>query len=563
MLSVSAWTLLAVLGAGGETVLLDFTAPWCGPCRSMAPAIHRLESEGFPVRQIDIDQNPQLASRFGVTGVPCFVMLADGREVGRIEGAVGYDQLTQLFAAARYSPQSASSEAEIRAQSPDRMGLGGRLRQMVGGRRGEPAAPEQPSVSPPASVAATPGDYPMSDAGLEPPAALGLRSAPPPSAPPASSVPAMASAYNSPPPSRSEIASAPAAASQVNAPSASSPSAEQQALAASVRLRIDDGQFFSYATGSVIGVRSGEALVLTCGHVFRDSQGRGAITVERFGAGAQGGVEGRLIGYDLEADLALVSVPAAPGMAPVPVAPRDAYMREGLRVFSIGCDRGAEPSLREGRLAAVNRYLGTPNLVVSGRPVVGRSGGGLFDPQGRLLGVCRAADEQVDEGVYVSYQAVHAQLLEWGAGDVLLQAERASPPLAQQPSPAATAPSQTPAAAALATVADQPAGFDYTQISFESPAGSVAGASSAQNSAPAAALAEAVFVVHAGSNGQGSVMLVERPSQALLEQLTHEAKVPLGADLQLPPAVRMAAEAGGAALSAANPLVRGQSPFPR
>jgi hypothetical protein len=316
-----------------------------------------------------------------------------------------------------------------------------------------------------------------------------------------------------------------------------------------VRLKIDDGQFFSYATGTVIGLRpGGEALVLTCGHVFRDSQGRGAITVERFGGQASGPVPGRLLSYDLEDDLGLVSVPAAAGLAPAPVAPRDAYVRDGQRVFSVGCDRGAEPSLREGRVAGVNRYLGTPNLVATGRPVVGRSGGGLFDEEGRLLGVCRAGDVQVEEGVYVSYQAVHPQLLEWGAGDALQAAPAAGNALAQEAPPAASPPPRE--ATAIAGGADRPADFDYTQVSLE---GYAAGAPSpvAASPSPAASLAEAVFIVQAGSDGQGSVMLVERPSRALLEQLAQETKVPVSADLHLPPVLRTAAEAAG-------PLVRGQ-----
>ena len=53
--------------------------------------------------------------------------------------------------------------------------------------------------------------------------------------------------------------------------------------------------------------RAGEALVLTCGHVFRDSQGKGRVTVDLFGPGAPKNVVGQVIGYDLKRDVGLVS----------------------------------------------------------------------------------------------------------------------------------------------------------------------------------------------------------------------------------------------------------------
>ena len=64
----------------------------------------------------------------------------------------------------------------------------------------------------------------------------------------------------------------------------------QKLMAASVRLKIDDAQGHSFGSGTIIDARDGEALILTCGHVFRDSKGKGPITVDLFGPGApQGG----------------------------------------------------------------------------------------------------------------------------------------------------------------------------------------------------------------------------------------------------------------------------------
>ena len=87
-----------------EPTLVDFWADWCGPCRSMDPTIRRLVADGYPVRKIDIDQQRQLASQYGVTAVPCFVMLANGRVVDRVEGVSSYDRLVQMLNKARVAP---------------------------------------------------------------------------------------------------------------------------------------------------------------------------------------------------------------------------------------------------------------------------------------------------------------------------------------------------------------------------------------------------------------------------------------------------------------------------
>ena len=70
-------------------------------------------------------------------------------------------------------------------------------------------------------------------------------------------------------------------------------------LAASVRLRIDDPDGHSTGSGTIIDARAGEALVLTCGHIFRDSKGAEKSASTCSVPCALRGVEGRLISYDL------------------------------------------------------------------------------------------------------------------------------------------------------------------------------------------------------------------------------------------------------------------------
>ena len=69
-----------------EPMLLDFNAAWCGPCQGMKPVVERLKQDGYAVKEIDIDLNRDTAQKFGVTSIPCFVFMDDGREVDRVVG---------------------------------------------------------------------------------------------------------------------------------------------------------------------------------------------------------------------------------------------------------------------------------------------------------------------------------------------------------------------------------------------------------------------------------------------------------------------------------------------
>ena len=66
-------------------VLVDFWAPWCGPCRAMNPALANLAGE-FKVCKVNIDTNPQLAAKFDVSAVPTLLVFRGGRVVRRHQG---------------------------------------------------------------------------------------------------------------------------------------------------------------------------------------------------------------------------------------------------------------------------------------------------------------------------------------------------------------------------------------------------------------------------------------------------------------------------------------------
>jgi thioredoxin 2 len=71
-------------------VLLDLWAPWCGPCRMVAPVIDALATEmagRVRVAKLNVDDNPATAARFNVVGIPALLVLKGGREIDRIVGA--------------------------------------------------------------------------------------------------------------------------------------------------------------------------------------------------------------------------------------------------------------------------------------------------------------------------------------------------------------------------------------------------------------------------------------------------------------------------------------------
>lgn len=74
-------------------VLLDFYADWCGPCQGMQSAVDELAREGYAVRRVNVDQDRDLAARYRVESIPCFVVVERGVEVDRVVGATTVERL--------------------------------------------------------------------------------------------------------------------------------------------------------------------------------------------------------------------------------------------------------------------------------------------------------------------------------------------------------------------------------------------------------------------------------------------------------------------------------------
>jgi thiol-disulfide isomerase/thioredoxin len=326
-----------------------------------------------------------------------------------------------------------------------------------------------------------------------------------------------------------EAPAAPAApALTATAATISVPGPDPKALAvqATVRIRVEDNTGNSFGTGTVIDAHGEEALVMTCAHLFRESQGQGKIVVDLFAPGATGPVAGQLISYDLKHDVALVAIRPGVSITPVPLAPGGYAIRLADRVFSIGCDQGGAPSLRDSQITALNKYQGPANIEAAGQPVIGRSGGGLFSADGQLIGVCNLADPKDNEGIYAALSLLHENLDKIGQSRIY---QRQAPQLAAAQPPAAAVPATSGVSPPLP---DMPREMPRTPLAGAElqPVAGVRPAASAPPITPLLSQPsgdmEVICIVRSKSDPRGpsEVIYLDRPSVSLLEQLAMESR---------------------------------------
>lgn len=355
-----------------DVSVLLFTQDACPPCAQIRPMIDHLIGQGFPIQKVDVAATPGIAHQWRVSQTPTLVVIADGKEVQRQSGIVTAHQVGKMLIDAGYD-----ADLTVLTKPTSPTPLRTIMDRIRPGRRGHREKKQDPTAS---------------------------------------------------------------------IPTEEWTRHEASALASSVRIKVNYQEAGSvitdYGTGTVIHRIGNDILILTCGHVFRDSQGQARIELD---LGFDGGdskrtVAGQLVMFDAGApDVAIISATTDFPVQPVAIADINYAPTSGSQVFTVGCDQGAPATVRRGQYLStsmcgqpiargeVDRDPPARKYDVTGRPVVGRSGGGLFSEDGKLIGVCNAAVIEENQGVYSAIVNVHqllaknnlAQLFQPGAEEMI------------------------------------------------------------------------------------------------------------------------------------------------
>lgn len=89
----------AMVKESAKPVLIDFYADWCGPCKMLAPVLEAISDEhtDVMVAKVNVDDNPGLASAFGVSAIPTLVVMKDGKPVAKQVGMLSKSEILRML----------------------------------------------------------------------------------------------------------------------------------------------------------------------------------------------------------------------------------------------------------------------------------------------------------------------------------------------------------------------------------------------------------------------------------------------------------------------------------
>jgi hypothetical protein len=386
-------------GQEQEVKLVFVTSPDSQYCGQAAQLLNDFSQKGYNIKTISIAQNPDITKQLNITKLPAFILTQNNRIIDRVDGGAAPVVLKPMI-------QGMFDRADQAARKNIT-----KITHNIDAALTNQSNHDTQSI--PASFNTT----------ITTPQNLNQKT-PPITATKTSTSPSIET-------------STPTETSHSIATSTPTPittsheidSLQQKFISSSVKLRVDSANSHSWGSGTIIDTRGNDALILTCGHIFREAaavlnnnnqnnsnsnnnSNKIIVEVYLYGENSSVKVYGRCIYFDLEIDLALVViVPPCPVQA-IPVASSNLAINAGQNVISVGCDGGANPTIRKHSIMSTNR-IGTPTanklpfyyIQVSGAPVGGRSGGGLFSG-GMLIGVCNTADHVRNDGHFVPAEII-------------------------------------------------------------------------------------------------------------------------------------------------------------
>lgn len=362
-----------------DVVLLDFTATYCPPCQQMVPVLQRMEKDRYPIRKIDISEHPDLSRQYRVDRIPTFILMVEGKEVKRFVGLTADEELRRAMndAARKLETARKASEPDQAPESDSESGA----------ETFEDFADRQPADAPEQPVKE---ESPGMIRGLIDRVKRGVTG-------------------DEPKLSRSDLEHPDFRA---QSPDTEEPEADPRIpndsmpVRATVRVRLDDGEFKDVGTGTIVHSTNGQSTVLTCAHMFKKVGKSAKVEVETFFNGEVLVYEAEVIGGNHDSDLAFLRIRNRDPLPMVPLCSGDLKIDAGESVFSMGCNAGNTPTMLSMKVLKVNFFNGPENIVCSIDPVQGRSGGGLFNQNGELIGVCSGAFRKTKEGLYSGVGAV-------------------------------------------------------------------------------------------------------------------------------------------------------------